>query len=196
MMDTLKKYWHLIIVILIYSGLAVFMPDKARLAITVTLRTIASVAFIITSVFILIGLFQVWLKEDIIAKKLGHESGMKAIVFSALFGSMLAGPLFAIFPLLKSFLNRGARTGVIVAMLTTWAVKIPMIPLEIKFIGLEFTLIRITLVLLMAIPMSLLMEKIVGQGGQIGPATAKEEAETADAAFVQPEPVIVESVNK
>lgn len=160
-MATIKKNWFLGLILVSYLVLGAILPRKAEAALSSTWHTISSVAIIIVSVFVLIGLVQVWLKEESVAKKLGAGSGIKAILISALFGSFLVGPLFAVFPLLKSLLKRGARVGVIVAMLTTWAVKVPMLPLEIKFLGLNFALLRVALVLLLAIPISLLIEKIV-----------------------------------
>jgi len=161
MMQLARKYWYLGIIALLYLLLAVFVPAKATVALSSTWHILRSVAFIILSVFVLIGLVQAWLKEDVIAKKLGEKSGLKAMLVSALFGSILVGPLFAIFPLLKSLLDRGARVAVITVMLTTWAVKIPMIPIEIKFLGPHFVILRVGLILALVIPMSLIMEKII-----------------------------------
>jgi len=73
-------------------GYTKFLPDKASVALSLSWHTFVSVALIIFSVFVLIGLIQAWLKEKTIAKKLGQESGIKAIVVSALFGSILVGP--------------------------------------------------------------------------------------------------------
>lgn len=173
-MRLLKKYWYLIAIAALYLALGLYMPGKATLALSITGHTVSSVAIIIVSVFVLIGLVQVWLREELIANKLGEGSGLKAIFISAAFGSMLVGPLFAIFPLLKSLLERGARVGVIVAMLTTWAVKIPMLPLEVKFLGPHFAVLRVVLVLLFAIPISLIIERIV-----TSPAREREGAELA-----------------
>jgi len=162
-MKLVRKYWHIIAVIALYVFLRIFLPDKASVALSLSWHTFASVALIILSVFVLIGLVQAWLKEETIAKKLGQGSGLKAIIVSALFGSILVGPLFAIFPLLKSLMERGARTAVVIAMLTTWAVKIPMIPIEVKFLGPEFVALRVVLILLLAIPVSLAIEKIISR---------------------------------
>lgn len=159
--NALRKYWYIVFLLSAYGALGIVDPDRVSYALMVVWRTLESVFFIIISVFILIGLVQAWLKEDLIASRLGEGSGIRAVVASALIGSLLVGPLFAIFPLLKTLQARGARVGVIVAMLSTWAVKIPMLPLEIKFLGLEFAVIRIILVLVLAVPSSLIIERIV-----------------------------------
>ncbi|MHB8840938.1 MAG: permease [Candidatus Aquicultor sp.] len=166
-MSWARNYRYLIAVGIIYLLVGIYLPRKASIALSATWHTVSSVILIIVSVFILIGLVQVWIKEDMIAEKLGEGSGTKALVLSALFGSILVGPLFAIFPLLKSLLNRGARVGVIVVMLTTWAVKIPMLPLEVKFLGPYFTILRVGLVLALSIPVSLLVEKIITMPGPL-----------------------------
>jgi len=150
------------LVFLFYLVLLIVSPQKAMAAVKISLVTLSSVILIILSVFVFIGLFQVWIKEEAIVKHLGHESGFKGLVLGALVGTALNGPLFSIFPLMKSLLKKGAKLGVVVAIFSTYAIKVPMLPLEITLLGLKFTLIHNLLMLVSAFIMAPLMERMMG----------------------------------
>ena len=124
--------------------------------------TFLGVALIILAVFVLIGLFQVWMKEEAVIKHLGHESGAKGLALGALLGTALNGPLFSVFPLIKGLLNKGAKVGVIAVIFATYAIKLPMIPLEIAFLGLKFTVVHNALMFASAFVMAPLMEWMMG----------------------------------
>jgi uncharacterized membrane protein YraQ (UPF0718 family) len=150
------------LVVLFYLGLFIVSPQKAGAALKISTITLAGVILIIFSVFIFVGLFQVWIKEEAIVKHLGHESGFKGLVLGALVGTALNGPLFSIFPLMKSLLRKGAKLGVVAVIFSTYAIKVPMLPLEITLLGLKFTLIHNLLMLLSAFAMAPLMEWMMG----------------------------------
>lgn len=164
----IRKHWLLLLVALAY-GLLVFRSSiQAEQAVLAGAKTFASVILAITTAFLFVGLFQVWVKEEHIINHLGQESGLKGLFLGAGVGTVIHGPLVGVFPLLKSLLDKGARLAVIVAIASTWAIKIPMIPIELKFLGLKFTLLHQILVFASAIPMGLVMEWIIGKqlGGE------------------------------
>lgn len=149
-------------VFLFYLVLLILSPQKAMAALKISLVTLSSVILIIFSVFVFIGLFQVWIKEEAIVKHLGHESGFRGLALGALVGTALNGPLFSIFPLMKSLLKKGAKLGVVVVIFSTYAIKVPMLPLEISLLGLRFTLVHNLLMFAGAFIMAPLMEWMMG----------------------------------
>lgn len=140
----------------------VVSPQNGLAALEISSLTLLRVILIIFSVFVFVGLFQVWIREDVIVKHLGHESGFKGLALGALAGTALNGPLFAIFPLLKSLLKKGAKLGVITVIFSTYAIKVPMLPLEIGFLGWKFTIVHNLLMFLAAFIMAPLMEWMMG----------------------------------
>ena len=116
-----------------------FVVDRAAAAeaLATGARVFLSVALIILSVFGLLGLFQVWVDKKRVAARLGEGTGLGTVVLAAAFGTVLAGPVYVVFPLLKGVRDHGARWAVVTAILAAWAVKIPMIPLEVRFLGVE-----------------------------------------------------------
>ena len=133
-------------------------PARTWQAVQVSARLFASVALIIVAVFGLAGLIQVWLDRERVARLLGREGGVRALLLAALCGMLLIGPSYVVFPLLKTVREQGARWAVIGIVLAAWAVKVPMVPLEVQFLGWRFSLSRSLLTLLFAFPIGLLLE--------------------------------------
>ncbi len=66
-----------------------------------------------------------------------------------------------IFPLLMTVRRQGARWAVVTIVLAAYAVKLPMIPLEVGFLGWPFSLGRSLLTVLFAFPVGLLVERVM-----------------------------------
>ncbi len=114
------------------------------------------------AIVILIGLFAVFVPKQMVADYLGHASGLKGYLLAALLGSLPTGPLYVAFPLAAAMLKKGARIATIIVFLTAWAcIKLPQEMVELQFMGLEFTLARLTLTLTVvaAVVMGLITEK-------------------------------------
>lgn len=158
-----RKHALLTTVIAIYLVVLAASPSKGLEALKVSVLSFLGVALIIVAVFILIGLFNVWAKTETVVKHLGHESGVKGLALGALLGTALNGPLFSVFPLIRSLLNKGAKVGVIAVIFATYAIKVPMLPLEIAFLGLKFTVVHNVLMFLSAFLMAPLMEWMMGR---------------------------------
>lgn len=149
-------------------------PDKALQALLVGWRTFLGILPIIAAVFAALGLFNVWVDKKKIAASLGKGSGIKAVALASLAGTVLVGPVYVIFPLMKAVREHGARWAVIGAVLAAWAVKVPMVPMEIGMLGLRFSVARIVLVALAAIPIGYLLEWIMGIGRDDSPSSLGE----------------------
>ncbi|MBN2840689.1 MAG: hypothetical protein JXP37_07030 [Coriobacteriia bacterium] len=147
-----------VVVAVLYAAAIVRDPGRAGEAAIASVRTFLDVLPIITAVFAALGLFSVWVDKKVVAERLGERSGFGTLVFAALFGTVLVGPVYVIFPLLKAVREHGARWAVVGAVLTAWAVKIPMVPLEMGMLGVRFSTSRLVLVALAAIPLGLLLE--------------------------------------
>ena len=157
--------WLPLTVSLLYLWALLVDPTRAWQAFKVAGSLFASVALIIVAVFGLSGLIQVWLDRQRVARLLGREGGLRALLLAALCGTLLIGPSYIIFPLLKTVREQGARWAVIGIVLASWAVKIPMIPLEVEFLGWRFSLARSLLTLLFAFPIGLLLEAALERRG-------------------------------
>ena len=157
-----KANWLVWAVAVAYIVVAVTRPSSAGKGALLGLQTFGELAATLVTVFVIVGLFQVWVSEEFVMKHLGESSGLKGLAIGAGLGTVIHGPLVGVFPLLKALLTKGARTGVVVAIVSTWAIKLPMIPLELRLFGWKFTLLREGLLFLSAFIMAPLMELILG----------------------------------
>jgi uncharacterized membrane protein YraQ (UPF0718 family) len=101
-------------------------------------------------VFILIGLFDAWVKRDVIEKHLGKESNMWSYVWAILLACPIAGGLLVAFPIAYSLFQKGAKLSIVFTFIGAAAVcRIPMTLFEASFLGIKFSFIR----LLISIPL-------------------------------------------
>ena len=99
---------------------------------------------ILPCAFILIGLFEVWVKKEKVEKHLGRESGFMAYVWVILFAGTTVGGLYVAFPVAYSLYHKGAKLSVIFTYVGAAAIcRIPMTIFEASFMGIRFSLIRL-----------------------------------------------------
>lgn len=109
--------------------------------------------------FILIGLFDVWVPREKIEKHIGSESGWKGTGLVILLATMQAGPLYGAFPFAYILWKKGCSIRNIFIYLGAFStIKIPMITFEIGFLGLKFSLLRTLITLPIFILIGYLME--------------------------------------
>ena len=132
--------------------------EKGMIVTITVYLTFFEILDIMIAVSIFIGLFQVWVKPATIVRWLGKGSGVKRFAFVCTFPIFMGGSLFTIFPLLKTLREKGARTGAIASFITAWGGKAPLLPLETKFLGWPFALVRLGFVVIFAFIMGLLMD--------------------------------------
>ncbi len=154
----------LVLAAVLYGWAFTAAPGKALSALAAGGRAFLGVLPIVTAVFATLGLFNVWVDRRKVAAELGKDSGFLAIALASLAGTIIVGPVYVIFPLMKALREHGARWAVIGTVLAAWAVKIPMVPMEMAMLGIRFSLARIVLVIVAAIPIGLLLEFIMDFG--------------------------------
>jgi len=102
--------------------------------------------------------------KRVIEKAMGQSSGINGILVSFLVGTTAMGPLYVAFPIVVSLLKKGASLLNASIFLCVWAsIKIPMILFEIKFLGLDFAVLRLTLTIPSIIVISLLLNMILNK---------------------------------
>ena len=113
---------------------------------------------ILPCAFILIGLFEVWIKKETIEKHLGSQSGITAYFWGILLAGTTVGGLYVAFPVAHSLYNKGAKLGMIFAYITSSAIcRVPMTIFEASFMGLKFSMIRLAVSLPLIVVSSMLL---------------------------------------
>ena len=139
-----------------------FFPDKSGPVLSVSKNYFLELIMILPAIMIIIGLFSVWVPKEIVVKYMGKTSGIKGIFFAIALGMLPTGPLYIAFPMAVSLLKKGAKISNIVIFISAWAcIKLPQELVEIQFLGIEFTLLRLALTIIFVIIMGIIIEKII-----------------------------------
>ena len=109
--------------------------------------------------FIIVGLFDVWFPKEKIEKHIGKDSGIKGILTVIVLAMLQAGPLYGAFPVAYIVYKKGASIKNIFIYLGAFStLKIPMLGIEIGYLGLKFTLARTLVALPLFIAIGYFME--------------------------------------
>ena len=158
--------WNKIIRIAILSGYALFLilswilgygagQEVSRNFTTFALDMLK----IVPCAFILIGLFETWVKRETVERYLGEGSGIKGYLWGVLLAGTTVGGVYIAFPIAYSLHSKGARLGVICTYIGASAIcRIPMTVFEASFLGIKFTAVR----LLISLPLVIITSKILG----------------------------------
>lgn len=124
-----------------FSFLKPFAPGKA---IAGNFRMFfLEMAAILPLMFILIGLFDVWVSKERIMRHVGPQAGAWGIGWVILLAMLQAGPLYAAFPVAALLWRKGCSArNVFVYLGAFTTIKIPMLAFEVGFLGLKFSLLR------------------------------------------------------
>ena len=163
----MKTYWKkvspyiwliLFVIFIAYSFIFGFQPGKE---ISFAYKNSLLEMFVfLPALFIMMGLFDVWVPQEIIQKHIGPKSGIKGIALVALLGMLQAGPLYVAFPVAYMLWKKGAIIKNIFIYLGTFSsLKIPLLGVEIAYLGIHFTLVRTLVSLPLFIAIGYLMER-------------------------------------
>ena len=145
------------IVFILFSFITGFDPGKqiGKNFITFSVDMLK----ILPCAFILIGLFEIWVKKETVEKHFGKESGIRGYIWAVLLASTTVGGLYVAFPVAYSLYNKGAKLSVIFTYIGASAIcRVPMTIFEASFMGIKFSAIR----LLVSLPLVIISSILLG----------------------------------
>jgi uncharacterized membrane protein YraQ (UPF0718 family) len=111
------------------------------------------------AVFILIGLFDVWIQRKTVERHLGHGAGLISYLWALLLAGTAVGGLHVAFPVAYALHAKGARLGVVLAYLAGAAIcRVPMTLFEASILGWRFTIVRFAV----SLPLVVLASALLG----------------------------------
>ena len=111
---------------------------KSALNMTVQILPLLILAFIVA------GMIQVLLPQELISKWIGAESGIRGIFIGTVAGALVPGGPYVSLPIAAGLLRSGAGVGTMVAFLTGWSLwAVSRLPMEVGILGWKFALIRL-----------------------------------------------------
>jgi uncharacterized membrane protein YraQ (UPF0718 family) len=97
--------------------------------------------------FIVGGMIQILVPNEIISKWVGAESGFRGLLIGSAIGSIMPGGPYVSMPVIAGLLRTGASIGTMVALITAWSlIAIARLPMEVGILGWKFALIRMACV--------------------------------------------------
>lgn len=136
--------------------------EKTRAALRSFGRTFLSLAPSLAAIIWAIGFILTFLPADYVLRSIGPEAGVRGVALAAAFGSIVLIPAFIAFPLAASFIRQGADVGAIAAFVTTLVmVGVLTAPLEARYFGKRFTLLRNGFSFLCALAVALIMGAVL-----------------------------------
>lgn len=173
----LLEYRLVLIVAAVDLLIWIFAPAQAAPVISNTWDYLIELMVVIIPVTVLMGLFEVWVPKQLIAKYLGHESGWKGILLALLFGAAPTGPLYIAFPIAAMLLKNGASPLNVIILLNAWAaMKIPQLLVEANFLGPSFMLARLALTLPVTILIGWLIQTGIKRSGGLDIELTEQES--------------------
>ncbi|MBU1020499.1 MAG: permease [Firmicutes bacterium] len=116
---------------------------------------------IVPPIFILIGLFDVWVPRETVVSLMGENSGIKGMALAFFLRALSAGPTISAFPLAIIMIRKGAKYSNVLFFLMVWgSLKLPIVFFQITTIGLKFSMIINLTMLVVFIIGSVIMEKV------------------------------------
>lgn len=98
---------------------------------------------ILPCVFVLVGLFDVWIKQATVERHLGYGSSRLSYLWAVLLAGTTVGGLHVAFPVAQALYVKRAKLGVVLAFLSSAGIcRVPMTLFEASFLGWRFTCVR------------------------------------------------------
>lgn len=116
----------------------------------------------IFAIFVIIAILEKFLSPQAVSQFLLKFRGFVGIIAGALTGAVMMGPAATSYPLGQYLLAHNASYSLVTAFLFTWVgIGIVALPLEFKFLGKKFTLLRNSFTFIAAILIALIMGVIL-----------------------------------
>lgn len=148
-----------------FAGLVVAFtkdPKRTRTAVFIAIRAFLGILPMVLAIIVLIGLLLGFVAPEQISGLIGDETGITGLLIATAIGAALFVPALIAFPLAASLLHGGASVGAVAALITSLTlIGTVTLPVELRELGVRFTLVRNGLGVVFAVVIALLMGVIL-----------------------------------
>jgi len=141
-MNFAKKNKFLILSIVLLIILTIIDVSLTYRSLENSWQQILNMLMIVPPIFVLIGLFDVWVPRETIIKLMGEGSKTRGMFLAFFLGAFSAGPTIVAFPLAMLMLKKGAKYSNVIFFLMVWSsLKLPIVFYQITTLGMTLSLI-------------------------------------------------------
>ncbi len=147
------------LIIVLISYLYAFRKDKVKgkKSVRQGWRQFLNRLPLLLAIFLLIGLFDVFIPKEAVVKFIGTGKGVLSVFGAALLGSVVMGPVSSAYPLGGVLLKKGATVTATAIFLNAWVmVGVVTFPFEVSVFGKKFAITRNILAFIGAIVVGIL----------------------------------------
>lgn len=109
-------------------------------------KSILNFLFMLTPIFICIGLMDTWIERDTMIRIMGENAGHTGALLSLALGMVTAVPLYALLPVAGMMIKKGCSIfNVLIFLCASASIRLPLLFFEISSLGLRFTTLRFVL---------------------------------------------------
>lgn len=160
----LKKYSFLILVLIVNILVLFLFPHIGRNAFSFTGKNILHFLFVLTPVFVCVGLLDVWVDRKKMIKIMGETSGLKGIIIAFLLGVVTAVPLYALLPVAGMMLKKGSKiSNVLIFICACASIRIPLLLFEVSSMGWRFTVTRFLVNIFIVLIIAFIIDRLLSE---------------------------------
>jgi uncharacterized membrane protein YraQ (UPF0718 family) len=142
----LVRYLPAIAALVLFAIFIAFWPEHSGKAIDSIWNQASTMLLVLPPIFIILGLFDVWVPREKFIRFMGPGSGAKGPLLAFALGTCAAGPLYGSFPVAAALMRKGASFMNVMIFIGAWSTtKIPMLLFEIQSLGPRFALSRLAI---------------------------------------------------
>ena len=162
MKKIIRKYWFIIMVVIANLLTFIINPQIEIITLSFTWKNFINFLFMLTPIFICIGLMDVWIERDTMIKIMGQNSGLKGVLIALMLGMISAVPLYALLPVAGVLLKKGSRiSNIMIFLCSSASIRIPLLLFEISSLGWQFTVVRFGLNIVVVFVIAFVVEKLL-----------------------------------
>jgi uncharacterized membrane protein YraQ (UPF0718 family) len=156
----------LAVIALVLAGVAWWQggPELAWAGLVQGGQTLLGVVPLLLAAFVIAGLIQTLVTQEVVARWLGAQSGWRGLALACLGGALMPGGPYVYYPIAAALLRSGAGLGALVAFVTAknlWPVT--RLPVEIALLGPRLTFIRFGVTLILPPLLGVVAESLFGR---------------------------------
>ena len=157
------RWLFLIAVCLLYVVLGLFNSQLAIAGLRTFLSLLKKILPVLAIVFGLLFFSSLLIETKTIVRYLGKESKRRGWLIAVIGGIISAGPIYLWYPLLSDLRDKGMREALIATFLYNRAVKIPLLPMMILYLGIKPVVILSAYMILFSVLNGYIVEAVLSK---------------------------------
>lgn len=157
----LKKWYFLILVVLIYGVVSFSEPNKFMPILHSFIKILGQILPVFLIVYLIIVLTNLYLNNKILQKYMGEDAGIKGWLIAILAGIVSMGSIYAWYPLLSDIQNKGVKDRFIVTFLYNRGIKLQWLPILLLYFGALYSITLLVVMAVISVFQGIITEKLI-----------------------------------